>query len=722
MAATVLLVTAGERNGMTAAHVRVLFDGLRVGRVFISDRVGSSAFALFPDREAKDEALRRRSGDLVVSQCTMAAAQAVVATEWDYAACPEKQWDVRAAGGATLHILANAAAQRVQSWVGGETVRDGAIDGVTSVPFSLFAAVPSFRMHLPQAVAAHVCAHLEAHRRVPAAGLAAVPPPPSSAPAPAVDSDARQPSGPSLRAQLARAALRADDAERRAEAAHRRADDNAATLAGVSQQRDRLLALSKQHLSLQQQQAHQAPSVEAIRRERDEARRERNELQRANGALLLANGALERKEAKLTRAAASAVDAAVANESELRRELDLKAAGTAHLESTKEAMLALLEQKAVALQAAQQHHSAVLSQREADVAEARALARVEAVKDYRAQAEAARARARQEMEGEVRAARAALEERSVEASELATTNEGMLSLLEDKTIALRQLKSEHERVLSAHAEQLVAMRDDMEAASRAAKRAALEKQKAQAMREMHRLRNAAKGELDRVVKGEREVQRKLEMRIAAGHDEALTEGALEQRARAKQRVASLKRAHAAAVKQHAAAHAEELERRLASVQLEQRKRMLTIGAEHEAVLKECEATYSMLDELRAEHRRQLASAEARAREEKAAALLRQRHAAQQTLRDAIAREQHEKRSALMRSQSKLNELASKLGDIEVRSKRGESRSPAPAKPATPGVAILPRAAATPGAATLRAATPRAATPGPATPAAAPVAL
>ena len=59
--------------------------------------------------------------------------------------------------------------------------------------------------------------------------------------------------------------------------------------------------------------------------------------------------------------------------------------------------------------------------------------------------------------------------------------------------------------------------------------------------------------------------------------------------------------------------------------------MLTIGAEHEAVLKECEATYSMLDELRAEHRRQLASAEARAREEKAAALLRQRHAAQQTV-------------------------------------------------------------------------------------------
>ena len=109
----------------------------------------------------------------------------------------------------------------------------------------------------------------------------------------------------------------------------------------------------------------------------------------------------------------------------------------------------------------------------------------------------------------------------------------------------------------------------MEAASRAAKRAALEKQKAQAMREMHRLRNAAKGELDRTVKSEREQQHKLEVRIAAGHKEALTEGALEQRARAKQRVASLKRAHSAAVKQHAAAHAEELERRLASVQLEQ---------------------------------------------------------------------------------------------------------------------------------------------------------
>ena len=466
MGKSVLLLTAGERNGMTAEHVRVLFDGLRVGRIFISDRIGSSAFALFPDREAKDEALRRRSGDLVVSKCTMAAAQAVVATDWDYAACPEMQWDVEAAGGTALHILANAAAQRVQSWVGGETVRDGAVDGVTSVPFSLFAAVPSFRAHLPQAVAAHVCAHLEAHRVLPAAGLAAaVPPPPPSAPAATVNSDARQLGGSPLRAQLAQAAVRADDAERRAEAAHRRADNNAATLAGVSQQRDRLLALSKQHLSLQQQQAQQEPSIEAIRRElnearreRDEVRRERNELERANGALLLANSALARKESELTHAAASAVDAAVANETELRRELDLKAAGTAHLESTKEAMLALLEQKAVALQAAQQHHSAVLSQREADVAEARALARVDAVKDYRAQAEAARARARQEMQGEVDAARAALEERSVEASELATTNEGMLSLLEDKTIALRQLKSEHERLLSAHAEQLVAMR------------------------------------------------------------------------------------------------------------------------------------------------------------------------------------------------------------------------------------------------------------------------
>lgn len=49
----------------------------------------------------------------------------------------------------------------------------------------------------------------------------------------------------------------------------------------------------------------------------------------------------------------------------------------------------------------------------------------------------------------------------------------------------------------------------------------------------------------------------------------------------------------------------------------------------------------------------------------------------------------------MRSQSKLNELASKLGDIEVRSKQGESRSPAPAKPPTPGGGISPRMAPTP---------------------------
>ena len=114
---------------------------------------------------------------------------------------------------------------------------------------------------------------------------------------------------------------------------------------------------------------------------------------------------------------------------------------------------------------------------------------------------------------------------------------------------------------------------------------------------------------------------------------------------------------------------------MVQVQAEQRKRLQTLGAEHEAVLKECEATYSMLDDLRQEHRRQLQAVQSRMAEDHAAAMLRQRHSAQQALRDAVGREQQEKRTALMRSQSKLTELATKLQQLERRAGQGGTPPP-----------------------------------------------
>ena len=650
----IVLITAGERNGVTREHVRRLFDGLLVGRIVVADLVGSSAFAFFAERGARDSALRRSDGGLVVSPCTTAAAQAVVATVWDYADCPEREWTLDDAPGGALHVRANAAARRVQSWMGGETVRSGQSD-ITSVPFALFTAVPSFRVHLPQRVAAGVCAHLEAHRR-PSASVAAAPPTPPTA------------TYQKLRAQLAQAAERAD-------AASRRAEERGAAVAEITAQRDRLLALSKQHLQLQAQQQAQLPAAEAQQRAIAELTAELAELTRANVALRAEREASEQRASASEAARRTLVAADAEQAAQLARALEQNDAGVSRHESTKEAMLSLLEQKALALQTMEQRHNAVLVQRAAEVSEARAQARAAAASDYREEAEAARGKARRAMDREVAAAHAELEARSSEASDLATTNEGMLSLLEDKTIALRHLKAEHERLLTAHAEQLAAMRDDMDGASRASTRAALEKQKAQAMREMHRLRNAAKGEMDRVVKAEREVQAQLKEKLARGHAEALAEGAVEQRSRAKQRVASLKRAHAAATKQSAIAHSDEMERRMVQVQAEQRKRLQTLGAEHEAVLKECEATYSMLDDLRQEHRRQLQAVQSRMAEDHAAAMLRQRHSAQQALRDAVGREQQEKRTALMRSQSKLTELATKLQQLERRAGQGGTPPP-----------------------------------------------